>query len=329
MAVTPDAAHMGGVPRPGRTAWLWTVAIALVAVGVLYGVVPAAAGLEGTWRRLREGEPLWLLAALGLEIASFGSYVAVLRCTTARGGAPLAWSRAYAITVGGVVATRMLAAAGAGGIVFTAWALRREGRSTTQAAREVSSLLVALYGVFMAALLVAAGGLALGLLPGRSPTGLTVIPALFATTVIAAALGLGRVSTWLERRRSRAAAALGVVGSGVRDVVDMLRRRERGLLGALGWWTFDVAVLWACFRAFGFAPPAAVLVAGYFIGMLANVLPVPGGIGAVDGGLVGAFIAFGLPAAGVLVVVLSYRAFAYWLPIVPGVFAYRQLRSRR
>ena len=69
---------------------------------------------------------------------------------------------------------------------------------------------------------------------------------------------------------------------------------RRGVVGAVMWWAFDVAALWACFRAFGVAPPVAVLVVGYFVGMLANTLPLPGGIGGVDGGMIGALAAFGV-----------------------------------
>jgi uncharacterized membrane protein YbhN (UPF0104 family) len=63
----------------------------------------------------------------------------------------------------------------------------------------------------------------------------------------------------------------------------------------------------------------------YFVGMLANTLPVPGGIGAVDGGMIGALIGFGVDSGLAIVGVLSYRLFAFWLPITPGVLAYVQL----
>ena len=66
----------------------------------------------------------------------------------------------------------------------------------------------------------------------------------------------------------------------------------------------------------------------YFVGQLANALPVPGGIGAVEGGMVGALVAFGEPAGLALAAVLTYRAFAFWLPTVPGAIAYVQLTRR-
>jgi hypothetical protein len=92
------------------------------------------------------------------------------------------------------------------------------------------------------------------------------------------------------------------------------------------WWAFDIAVLWACFRAFGAAPPIAVVVVAYFVGTLANTLPLPGGIGGVEGGIIGTLVAFGVDPALALIAVLAYRAFAFWLPIIPGAVAFFTLR---
>ena len=112
----------------------------------------------------------------------------------------------------------------------------------------------------------------------------------------------------------------------MRDARRLLRRGNAGLVGALMWWAFDIACLWACFKAFGDSPAVGVLVLGYFIGMLANTLPLPGGVGGVDGGMIGAFIAFGVDPAGAIVAVLAYRFFAFWLPIAPGAVAFATLR---
>jgi uncharacterized protein (TIRG00374 family) len=84
--------------------------------------------------------------------------------------------------------------------------------------------------------------------------------------------------------------------------------------------------LWACFHAFGASPPTAVVVMAYFVGMLGNTLPLPGGIGGVDGGMIGAFSAFGVPVEVSVPSVLAYRVFAFWLPTLPGAIAYLQLR---
>ena len=57
-----------------------------------------------------------------------------------------------------------------------------------------------------------------------------------------------------------------------------------------------------------------MLVVAFFVGMLGNLLPLPGGIGGVDGGMIGAFAAFNVDTGLAVVAVLVYRAFTFWLP---------------
>jgi uncharacterized protein (TIRG00374 family) len=113
----------------------------------------------------------------------------------------------------------------------------------------------------------------------------------------------------------------------VREAIAHVRSRDLALLGSLIFWVSNICVLWAAFHAFGDAPPWAVLVMAYFVGMLGNLLPLPGGVGGVDGGMIGAFAAFGVDFGLATVAVLTYRGFAFWLPTIPGVIAYLQLRK--
>lgn len=122
------------------------------------------------------------------------------------------------------------------------------------------------------------------------------------------------------------AAAPAAAATGVRTAIDLVRTKNPYLLGAVAWWGFDIAVLWACFHAFGAAPAVSVLVLAYFVGMLANTLPLPGGIGGVDGGMIGALVAFGVDPSLAVLSVLAYRGFAFWLPIAPGALAWVSLR---
>ena len=72
------------------------------------------------------------------------------------------------------------------------------------------------------------------------------------------------------------------------------------------------------------ARTAAVLRSGY----LANATPIPGGIGVLDAGLVGALALYGLPVAHATAAVLVYHAIAFWLPTLGGMLAYARLRPR-
>jgi uncharacterized membrane protein YbhN (UPF0104 family) len=322
-----------GAPRPPQRAVWSALAIAIVVVA-LYGGLPQLAGLDETWGRLSEGDPWWLAVALAMELASYGGYVLLFRGVLVHPGSRIGWRESYEITMAGVAATRLLAAGGIGGIALTGWALDRSGMRRAEVLRRLTTFYVALYGVYMLALVLVGAGLRSGLLAGPAPFGLTVVPAVFGAAVIAAALALTLLPRDLERRVrptaarivSRAATAAAAIGSGVRGALALLRARNPALLGALAWWGFDIAVLWACLHAFGEPPTPAVLVMAYFTGMLGNLLPLPGGIGGVEGGMIGALIAFGVPGGLAVVAVLSYRAFAFWLPTIPGAIAYLQLR---
>jgi uncharacterized protein (TIRG00374 family) len=97
--------------------------------------------------------------------------------------------------------------------------------------------------------------------------------------------------------------------------------------GAVGFWAAQIGILWAAFHAYEVHVPLGVVVQGFFLGMVANLFPfAPGGVGAVDAGLIGTFVLFDLPSSEVFAAVLTYRLIAFWLPIPPGVVAFLQLR---
>jgi len=315
------------------------VLLILLAVGVLYVLVPRIAGFDETWRRLARGDPWWLLVALGCELCSFTGYVALFRHVFGREVPQIGWAASWRISLAGVAATRVLAAGGAGGIALIAWALHRAGMSGRRVATGITAFLVLLYAVYMAALVLAGVGLRSGLLSGPAPLALTLVPAAFGGLVIAVALlatrlpGVdGRLAQHVggARRHERIAAAVvravAALGDGVRSAVSLLLHdRDPALLGAVAWWAFDVAALWACLTAFDAQAPGGVVVMAYFVGTLANLLPVPGGVGAVEGGVIGALVALGTPAGPAIAGVLAYRVASLWLPALAGVVAYVQL----
>jgi uncharacterized membrane protein YbhN (UPF0104 family) len=319
-AAIPDALPLAR-PSARRVLLLGGGTVALLASLAL--LAPAVGDLGDAVGRLGGADARWLVAGLALELVSFLGYIVLFRTVALDGGSSRIGLRASAeITLAGTAATRVFASGGAGGVALTAWALRRSGLDRAAVAARMVAFLVLLYAVYMLALVAGGLGLALGLLPGAAPFGLTVLPAAFGALVIALALAAQRIAPGPGRVRR----ALAPVGQGVRDARALLARREPGLLGALAWWAGDVAVLVVCLHAFGAAPAIAVVVVAYFVGMLANLLPLPGGIGGVDGGMVGALVLFGVDPALAVVGVLAYRGFAFWLPIVPGVLAFFSLR---
>ena len=314
------------------------------AVAFLYLVLPQLADLREQGEQVGEGDRRWLAVAVVFTLASFGGYVMMFQGIFVRGGSRagqrIDWRASYQITMAGLAATRLFAAGGAGGIALTAWALRRAGMPRRAVADKTLAFLILTYAVYMAALVFCGFGLYWNLLPGPGPFGITVIPAFFGLVVIALALGLSRVPPDLQRRLEGFAARGGrlarfaqalsnapaAFSAGMREALCHVRERDPALLGALAYWGFNIAVLWACFHAFGDPPPLAVIIMGYFVGFLGNLLPLPGGIGGVDGGMIGAFAAFGVPLPLIVPAVLAYRVFTFWLPTIPGAIAYFQLR---
>jgi uncharacterized membrane protein YbhN (UPF0104 family) len=285
-------------------------------------IAPAIADLPDALHRLEHGDARWLALALVLEALSFLGHAILFRAVGLDERGRIGLRASTEITLAGHAATRLLASAGAGGVALTAWAMRRSGMERAVVAARMTTFLVLLYSVYMVALVLGGTGLALGLLPGGGSLAITVVPAAFGAGVIA-------LVVWAQRIRpgeGRVRRVLAPLGAGVRDARRMVRRGDSGLVGAVMWWGFDIAVLWACFEAFGGSPAIAVIVVAYFVGTLANTLPLPGGVGGVEGGMVGALVAFGVDPALALVAVLSYRGFAFWLPIVPGAIAYFTLR---
>ncbi|MFL5828040.1 MAG: YbhN family protein [Thermoleophilaceae bacterium] len=310
-------------------------ATATVAAGSLILLVPALAGLADSWNRIANGDPSWLALALGLEVLSFAGHILLFRTVCLDSGSRFGYRESYQVTMAGHAATRLLASAGAGGVALTAWSMRRAGMERRDVAQRMVTFIVLLYSVYMAALLVGGVLLFAGVLSGDAPIGVTLIPAAFGAFVIAIALASPLAAGRLESRfgassrgwvRKLAPAPASLAG-GVRDAIRLVRKGNLGLLGAIMWWGFDIAVLWACFHAFGFAAPTfAVATMAYFVGMFANTLPLPGGVGGVDGGMIGALLAFGVAPEQAVISVLAYRAFSFWLPIAPGAIAYFQLR---
>jgi uncharacterized protein (TIRG00374 family) len=321
----------------------------LVIIGAVYFVLPKITETGDALQRIEDADPVWIVIALGFNLLSFVAYIALFAGTVGGRTAPpqvrdrLDWRASYQITLAGLAATRLFSAGGAGGVALTYWALRRAGMPTREAARRMVAFLVLLYTVYLGALVVCGLFLRIGLFPGPSPVGMTIVPAALAGI----ALGLlflislipgdfeRLVASWARGHRRvalarRIASIPATIASGTREALSILRHPSSGflsILGAAGFWAANIGVLWACFHAYGESIPKAVLIQGFFVGMTANLLPFfPGGVGSVDAGMIAAFLAFGLPSSSVFVAVLTYRVIAFWLPIPPGIVAYLQLR---
>lgn len=318
------------------------VAFIVVVLAFLYGVLPQLPGLQESLETVRDdGDRTWLAVAFVMELLSYASYIWLFRAVFIDKIAVIGWIGSYRISMAGVAATRLFGAAGAGGIALTFWAVRKAGMGRRMSVSYLVAFYVILYGIFMIALVIDGVLLRTGAIPGAAPFAVTVVPAIFGGLVIAIFLlallipgNLERLAVRWSTGRGRAAgiarklaAVPALIGQGTRVGFGLVRQRDVGLLGAFGWWAFDIATLWACFKAFGDSPTMGVLIMGYFVGMIANIIPTPGGVGAVEGGMIGTYLAFGEPAGTATAAVLAYRVFAFLMPTIPGVIAFIRLRA--
>jgi uncharacterized protein (TIRG00374 family) len=320
-----------------------TLAVVVLMIAAIYVLLPKVVGIEDSLGKLSDASAGWVVVALLFNVLAFFSYVALFRGVVGEQLVHLEWSESYQITMAGLAATRLFSAGGAGGIVLTYWALRKAGMERRQTACRMVAFLVLLYSVYLLALVVFGILLRVGVLSGDAPVGLTIVPAALAGLLIVALFLVTLIPDDIERRLRRAtqgyrlarhANRLGTVpatlANGTRTALGFVREPSRGglaLLGAVGFWGANIGILWASFHAFDVHVPLGVVVQGFFVGMVANLFPfAPGGVGAVDAGMIGTFVLFGLPSADVFASVLTYRLIAFWLPIPPGVVAFLQLR---
>jgi uncharacterized membrane protein YbhN (UPF0104 family) len=312
-------------PSRLRRSLLILAGVALIVVAAIV-LVP---GLGSLRERFMGAQPGWLVLAGVLQLGSCGCYVVAFRAVFCR---RMSWRTSTEIALSELAANSVFSVGGAGGLALGAWILRRGGLSTAFIARRTVAffLLTSLANVGFLGL----GGLALatGILGGSPGLLLGLIPAVAAALAIALALGAHRLTGALARRstRARLVAAAEAAGDGVDEALRLLRTRDPWLLaGAAGYLLFDVAMLGVCFSAFGNpVPPAVVLLVAYLIGQLGSLIPIPGGLGGVDAGLIGTLVLYGVDATDAAVAVIAYRGLLLAIPALLGLPALAVLRRR-
>jgi uncharacterized membrane protein YbhN (UPF0104 family) len=305
-------------------------AVIVVALLVALGVgtlIAKAAGFSRVRDSLAEAESAWFLVCFFAEVAAFAAYAVVVReALQWRGGPRVRFGLSVHVTLASLGATRVVAAAGAGGLAVTYWCFRRARFTTRDALVRVLGLNTLVYLVFGVGAWLAALLAALGVF-GEAPLALT-LPWLL---VVPFCLVAARYVTDPERsvpadpakgsllRRSLAYA---ISGAGwVRQITPEPAGR-RSLLASAVYWGGDGVCLWAALHSVGVSLPLAELVLAYATGYAAMVLPLPlAGVGGVDAAMTFALTAVGVSLAPALVGVAVYRLFGFWVPTIPALAA--------
>jgi uncharacterized membrane protein YbhN (UPF0104 family) len=298
------------------------VASVLLSVAVV-SLVLAVPPLRGVARQIGHMRLDWVLVAIALELASCLGFVVVFRLFFDQLPAGPARELAWAEEGSGA----LLPGGGVGALAVGGVLLRRAGMSTRSIIDRSSALFFLTSAVNVAALVGAGALLVIAGGAGGSYEALRAdLPVLGGAGAAVVVLAIPVV---VRRSPQRDWPSWLIdLAAGITRARRSLVRPNWRLLGAVGYLGFDIAALGAAFAAAGRPVAAAPLVLGYLIGYLANLIPVPGGFGVLEGGLAATLIAYGAPATQATAAVIVYHAIAFWIPSLGGLAGYGLLRRR-
>lgn len=269
--------------------------------------------------RLLAGCPTWIALAALLELLSIAGF---LVCFALLFGSGMTRRQSVVAGLRALGATTVLPAGGLLGPAIGVRSTTRRREAPIVLARLTVAFVVLTTAPSVAALALFGVSLWLGWPAGPHGALLTLPAAAVAAALLGLVWLMGRppargvrahpTPTWLLRWSADGARA---VREGAAESGRALCAGRWGLLGPLAYYAFDNAVLWAAFRAYGSAPPLGVILMGYLVGSVGAALPVPAGLGPVEGGLVGALVLYGAPVAPAAGAVLLYRGVSLGLGV--------------
>ncbi|HEV2982677.1 MAG TPA: lysylphosphatidylglycerol synthase transmembrane domain-containing protein [Solirubrobacteraceae bacterium] len=324
----PAEAHErdGQIEAHSRTLRNSIVYLAIFFV-LLVGLLLAVPGLRSAAEQITDAGLGWVVAGIGLEVLSCLGYVVLFDLVFGK----LAGVLSSRLSLAELAMNSVVSISGLAGIALGAWVLRGRGVSAERIARRSVLIFVLTSAVNVVAVIIIGVLMWLGVLPGSRNELLTLLPAAIALATLVAVLVLAKWARAEVARgglsEGRLRVALNAIGGGIGDAVKLLRQHDWRLLGAVGYWLFDALTLYAALAAFGHAPSFWVVAMAYLLGMMANSIPVPAGLVAVEGGLVGFLVLFGArPVSMVVAAVVVYRAISLWVPALIGSAAFVSLR---
>jgi uncharacterized membrane protein YbhN (UPF0104 family) len=327
----PPGAGPVQLPREFGTRRLLRHAAVVVAVlGVVALVVVLAPGLGEVRDKLEGAKPGWIALAVGFEALSCLSYVLMFRPIFCR---HMPWRTSLEISWSELAVGSIVPASGAGGLALGAWILHEGGMPADRIAKRSVAFFLIKSSVNFVAVAILGAILALGVVGPDLALWKTALPAAFAVLLIVVVAAIPRLGPGAAREpeagrvRRAVATARRTLVDGIAEAGFLLRSRDPMMIvGATGYWIWDNAVLWATFHAFGSSPSVWIVLMGYLIGQLGGLLPLPGGLGGIDGGLFGTLLVYGTPVATTAAAVLAYRVILFWLPLLVGAVAFVSLR---
>ncbi len=298
-----------------------------ILVGLVIGLLLAVPGLHDVAHIVAEMPPGLIVLAIVLEILSCASYVIAFLQVFDR--APIRFGARVALSELAFGAAVSLG--GAGSVAVGALLLVERGATPGVVVRRSAVLFLLTSAVNLITLALAGFGVWFGILPGDRDPLLSLVPGAVGVVVFLAFVALPWATDRLvpEDRRGPIAVVLRTTAETVRATEQVLFTRDWRLIGAFGFLWFDIGVLVVCFWATGHTPPLATIVLAYQIGYLSNFLPIPGGVGVLDGSFVGMFALYGVPATAAASATIVYHAISLWVPATWGTVAFLLLQRTR
>ncbi len=312
---------MKALHRRPRIATLLSV---LIAGGTVVAIA-ASDSPRALWRTFEQIQPIWLLAAVGVELIAYLGYALAYRATiaaTSRRGISL------------ILAIRLVVAGFGpfiplGGFAFDRQALRGVNASRRTVRRQVLALGVIEYGLLAPAACVCA--LILLLESNRASLALT-LPWVFGVPIgfaLAWWATQRHVLDWFEGSDGRVRRSIGELLGGfevLRKVVLRPLERPWALLGMAVYWAAEIACLAFALFCFGVELSAPALVLAYATGYAASRRSLPlGGAGITEALLTLALIWVHVPATYALLSVVAYRLVNFLAPVIPGLLVHSKL----
>lgn len=320
--VTTSRGTTRATPRARRA--LRIVTGVVVAVAVVTGIVIVLPTVEAAGATLIGADPWWVVAAVACEAGSLIAFSVLHHRLLVAASVRVSLA---AVTLVTLAANALHLTVPGGAALSTAYTYKRR-RAWGATAPATTWTMVA--GGVAASLALAVIALGSGLVVGGLPTSLPWIVLQIAGV---AALGVGVVlvarrpgvlvaaGTWglrlVNRVRSRPRAAGVAELTDQIDALQLIELRGGGRivvgLSALLNWVFDIACLAACCAAVGAEGMtfALVLVAYAAATAASSAAFLPGGLGLVDGALLAALVAGGVPSHPALAAVLLYRLVSF------------------
>ncbi len=312
--------------RESRRLWRGLISLAIL-IAIVVGLLLAVPGLHGVARTVTHMPTGWVVAAVLLEILSCLGYVLAFLQVFER--APLRFGARVALSE--LAFQSAVSLGGAGSVAVGAWLLVERGAPASRVAERSAVLFLLTSAINVVTFGLVGLAMWVGILPGTRDPLLTLLPGVVGVLVFVFFLALPRIISRGMTRRfpHKLQVVLNTMEESIRDTRELLFRPDWRIIGAIGYLWFDIGVLVACFAAAGASLPLASVVMAYQIAYISNAIPIPGGIGILDGSLVGMLVIYGAHATDATAATVVYHAISLWIPAMWGTIAFLLLRRHR